>query len=104
MIGTTGVAECGQNLGHVDQGGAIGGDQPAEVWEVYHIAESARGLLAWIDQYGAAEACYSCARHARQALNRRGRADLLPPWAQGANVTEFYSRIATAWPQMGDAE
>lgn len=73
MIGTTGVAECGQRLGHAD---------------VQHIAKSAAGLLSWAEQYGdtgqpapnfwGPEVCPKCVRHAATALARRGRTDLIP--------------------------
>lgn len=60
LIGTIGKAECGQPLRSNHSSG------------VDHVAESARGLLAWIDQYGTADVCEICPDLAAEALRRRG--------------------------------
>lgn len=102
MMSEVGRAACGQNLGYVDQGGEVGGDLPPRTWDVYHVAESAVGLLKWIDQYGAADACWSCSLAAQEAATRRGsfRLGLAPAWA--ADRDTFSSRVALAWPVPED--
>jgi hypothetical protein len=84
QIGTTGRAECGQalRLNH-----ASGLD---------HLAESAAGLIAWLEQYGAADTCGLCVRSAVGALRRRGRD--VPTWA--SDDVQFNRRVWAdgAWP------
>lgn len=108
MSDEAGRARCGQNLGHVDQGGTTGGDGPEVRWEIYHQAMSAAALLAHpripleavaLGQpalLGAAEMCFECTRLAIAALQLQGRDDLVPTWA--GDPTRLGEWLAGAWP------
>lgn len=58
IMGSTGVAACGQRLGNVP--------------EHRHIGKTATGLLEHARRYGAGRVCPGCTSIAAEALRRRG--------------------------------
>lgn len=99
-IGTeAGWARCGRNLGHVDQGGEVGGEMPPRTWDVFHVAQSAVRVLGLVEERPG-DVCWDCAQRARAALiGPTGDPSVplyLPEWARDEQT--FMEKIAAGWP------